>query len=255
MNALQAPQALSEIMDIANPYLFACANGIINTETGKLLAFHPSHLCSRASKAAFRGMPQAGSRFEKFLLDCFNGDTKMLEWYQLFCGYCMTADIGEQMFLIKQGAGASRKSLTKLANFEVLGSYVVMSDDCIIEAGKRSAGSASSHIMALRSGRLAETDESGEKAVLNEAAMKAFLGSGTATARELHSKQEKFQITVKTVLNTNYRPILQVVSYCVYCVLPGVWHSSRCWSLSCHRRNWIPANPAKSSWIQRSKRI
>jgi phage/plasmid-associated DNA primase len=90
-----------------------------------------------------------------------------------------------------------------------------MSDDCIIEAGKRSAGSASSHIMALRSERLAETDESGEKAVLNEAAMKAFLGSGTATARELHSKQETFQITVKTVLNTNYRPILQNVSYCV----------------------------------------
>jgi phage/plasmid-associated DNA primase len=101
----------------------------------------------------------------------------------------MTADTGEQMFLIKQGTGANGKSLTKLANFEVLGSYaVVMSDDCIIEAGKRSAESASSHIMALRSGRLAETDESGEKAVLNEAAMKAFLGSGMATARELHSK-------------------------------------------------------------------
>jgi hypothetical protein len=64
MNALQAPQALSDLMDIANPYLFEFANGIINTKTGKLLAFHPSHLCSRASKAAFRGMPQAGSRFK-----------------------------------------------------------------------------------------------------------------------------------------------------------------------------------------------
>jgi P4 family phage/plasmid primase-like protien len=216
MNSLQAPQPLSEMMDIANPFLFACQNGVIDTETGKLLAFHPAHLCSRASKATFRGMPKAGSRFERFLLDCFNDDREVLEWYQLFCGYCMMAETSEQLFLVKQGNGANGKSLTKLASLEVLGSYaVVMSEDCIIEAGKRSAGAASSHIMALRGGRLAETDESGEKAVLNEAAMKALSSGGTTTGRELHSRQETFELTVKTVLNTNYKPILQNVSYCV----------------------------------------
>lgn len=67
--------------------------------------------------------------------------------------------------------------------------------------------------MALRGSRLGETDESGEKAVLNEAMVKANSGGGSTTARELHGRQETFQITHKAVLNTNYKPVLENASY------------------------------------------
>jgi P4 family phage/plasmid primase-like protien len=202
-------------MDQVNPYLFACANGTLETTTGQLLAPHPAHLCSRASKVAFRGMPQGKSRFAKFLLACFNDDRQVLDWYQMYLGYCMTADTSEHIFLVKQGEGSNGKTLTKIASFEIFGSYaVVMDKDVIIEAGgKRSAGSASSHLMALKGARLAESDESKEKSVLNEATIKELSGGSSITARELQGKQETFMVTHKAILNTNYKPIMENASF------------------------------------------
>jgi hypothetical protein len=130
LNSLQIQEDLDALMDQVNPYLFACANGTLETTTGQLLAPHPAQLCSRASKVAFRGMPQGESRFASFLLDCFNNDSQVLDWYKMYLGYCMTADTSEQIFLVKQGEGSNGKTLTKIASFEIFGSYaVVMSKD------------------------------------------------------------------------------------------------------------------------------
>jgi putative DNA primase/helicase len=202
-------------MDLANPYLFACANGVLETRTGQLLAPHPAQLCSRASKVAFRGMPKTETRFARFLLDCFNNDRQVLDWYQLYLGYCMTADTSEQIFLVKQGEGSNEKTLTKIASFEIFGSYaVVMDKDVIVEAaGKRSVGSASSHLIALKGARLAESDESSEKSVLNEATIKELSGGGSITVRELQGKQETFLVTQKAILNTNYKPVMENASF------------------------------------------
>lgn len=213
-DSLQTPEALGRLMDIASPTMFACANGVIDIENARLLPFHPAQMCSKASVAAYHGPPRAGTRFEKFLAACFDDDQEVLEWYQLYMGYCMSALTDEQIFLIRQGLGSNGKSMLKIATSEVFGSYaVVMDADCIIEAGKPSAGSASSHIMALRGARIGETDESGEQAVLSERIIKALSGGGAYTGRELHGKQETFQITHKGILNTNYRPVLENASY------------------------------------------
>jgi phage/plasmid-associated DNA primase len=84
----------------------------------------------------------------------------------------------------------------------------------LIEAGgKRSAGSASSHLIALKGARLAESDESNEKSVLNEATVKEYSGGGSVTARELQCKQETFMVTHKAILNTNYKPVMENVSF------------------------------------------
>ena len=211
LNTLQIQEELDSLMDLANPYLFACDNGVLDTTTGQLLAPHPAQLCSRASKVAFRGMPKSESRFAKFLLDCFNDDREVLDWYQLYLGYCMTADTSEQIFLVKQGEGSNGKTLTMIASFQIFGSYaIVMDKDVIIEAGgKRTAGSASSHLIALKGARLAESDESKEKSVLNEATIKELSGGGSITARELQGKQETFLVTHKAILNTNYKPVIE----------------------------------------------
>jgi phage/plasmid-associated DNA primase len=213
-NSLQAPEELGALMNIVNPTLFACANGVIDIEKARLLPFHPAHMCSKASTAAYRGPPKAGARFEKFMAACFNDDQEVLDWYQLYMGHCMSALTDEQTFLIRQGEGSNGKSMLKIATSEVFGSYaVVMDADCIIEAGKPSAGAASSHIMALRAARVGESDESGERAVLNERILKAQTGGGSYTGRVLHGRQETFPITHKPILNTNYRPVLENASF------------------------------------------
>lgn len=215
LDSLQIQEELASLMDLANPFMFACANGTLDTTTGQLLAPHPSQLCSRSSKVAFRGMSNGESRFAKFLLECFNNDREVLNWYQMYLGYCMTADTSEQIFLVKQGDGSNGKSLIKIATFEIFGSYAtVMDKDVIIEAGgKRSAGSASSYLIALKGARLAISDESKEESVLNEATIKELSGGGAVTARELQSKQETFMATHKAILMTNFKPRIENPSF------------------------------------------
>jgi phage/plasmid-associated DNA primase len=59
--------------------------------------------------------------------------------------------------------------------------------------------------MALKGARLAESDESKEISVLNEATIKELSGGSSITARELQGKQETFMVTYKAILNTNYK--------------------------------------------------
>jgi putative DNA primase/helicase len=215
LDSLQIQEDLDALMDLANPFLFACANGTLETTNAQLLTPHPAQLCSRASKVAFRGIPQSESRFAKFLLDCFNDDRQVLDWYQMYLGYCMTADTSEQIFLVKQGEGSNGKTLTKIASFEIFGSYAtVMDRDVIIKAGgKRSVGSASSHLMALKGARFAGSDKSFEKSVLSEATIKELSGGGSITAQELQGRQEAFMVTHKAIFNTNYRPMMENASF------------------------------------------
>jgi P4 family phage/plasmid primase-like protien len=215
LDSLQIHEDLNALMDVANPFMFACENGTLDTTNGQLLAPHPAQLCLRASKVAFRGMPNGESRFAKFLLECFNDDREVLNWYQMYLGYCMTADTSEQIFLVAQGDGSNGKSLIKIAMFQIFGSYApVMDKDVIIEAGgKRSAGSASSYLIALKGARLAISDESKEKTVFNKETIKDLSGGGPITARELQSKQESFEVTHKAILMTNFKPLIENPSF------------------------------------------
>jgi hypothetical protein len=81
LTLLQIQENLDALVDRANPYLFASANGVLDTTTGQLLTPHPADLCTRASKVAFRELPKSESRFASFLLLCFNGDKQVLDWY------------------------------------------------------------------------------------------------------------------------------------------------------------------------------
>jgi phage/plasmid-associated DNA primase len=119
----------------------------------------------------------------------------------MYLDYCLTADTSKQLFLFKQGDGSNGKSLTKIASFEIFGSNaVVMDRDVIIEAGaKRSAGSPSSHLIALKGARLAESDGSSERAILNEGTIKELSSGGHITARQFHTPAETFLIIHKAV--------------------------------------------------------
>ncbi|GAQ86808.1 hypothetical protein KFL_003120140 [Klebsormidium nitens] len=117
---------------------------------------------------------------------------------------------------IKEGLESGKNFVGLDVDGQVYGidGRVVMDRDVIIEAGgRRSAESASSHVMALKGARLAESDESGEKSVLNESTIKELSGGGSITARELQGRQETFMVTHKAILNTNYKPVMENASF------------------------------------------
>ncbi|GAQ91764.1 hypothetical protein KFL_008480050 [Klebsormidium nitens] len=186
-----------------------CApNGILDLRTGRLSAPHPSHMCSRSVGTRYMGLDYLTSRFHAFVMDIFNSELEVVEWMQLFLGYCLTGHTLEEMFCILYGVGANGKGALKQALAKAFGTYyTVMNKDCFIKpGGKRAEGAATSHIMQLKGTRFAVCDESEERQQINGALIKETTGGGAMTARDLFSKSETFVPTHKPVLLTNHKP-------------------------------------------------
>lgn len=204
---LYEPELMS-FMD-RNLDVVACPNGVLDLRTGMLSTPHPSHMCSRAVGVKYCGATYDTSGFHAFFMDIFNSEVEVVEWMQLFLGYCLTGHTLEEVFCIWYGfQGSNGKSALKQAITKAFGSYyTVMNKDCIIKpGGRRAEGAATSHIIQLKGTRLAVSDESEEKQQINGSSIKEMSGGGAVTARELFSKPETFVPTHKAVLVTNHKP-------------------------------------------------
>ncbi|GAQ93337.1 hypothetical protein KFL_014490030 [Klebsormidium nitens] len=191
-----------------NNDIISCPNGILDLRTGKLTAPHPSHMCTRSAGTRYMGAGYDTSRFQAFVDDIFNSEAEVVQWMQLFLGYCLTGHTIEEMFCVWFGSGANAKGALKQAVARAFGTYyTVMNKDCFIKpGGKRAEGAATSHIMQLKSARLAICDESEEGQQINGGIIKEMSGGGAVTARELFCKPETFVPTHKAVLLTNHKP-------------------------------------------------
>lgn len=206
INQLFEPDLLS-FMD-RNLDIVCAPNGILDLRTGRLSAPHPSHMCSRSVGARYMGPDYDTSRFHAFIMDIFNSELEVVEWMQLFLGYCLTGHTLEEIFCIFYGTSSNGKGALKQALAKAFGTYyTVMNKDCFIKpGGKRAEGAATSHIMQLKGTRLAICDKSEESQQINGALIKEMTGGGAITARDLFSKPETFVPTHTSVLLTNHKP-------------------------------------------------
>ncbi len=191
------------------PMLLACANGVIDLETGKLRPGRQADYLSLASPVAFTGIEAPRKLFRATLLELFEGCEAIVDYLQRLLGYALTGLVSEHIFPVFQGRGRNGKSMLLDLIKEVLGPLAApIRPELLLEQAKnRSAAAPSPDIMALRGLRLAIAEETDEGSRFSAARVKLLSGGSDLTGRNPHDKYETtFKPTHQLILVTNSRP-------------------------------------------------
>jgi len=194
----------------SHPLLFNCANGTLNLKVGEqfgLRPFNRDDLLTAGSDIVYDEVAKCPLWIE-FLDLIFNGNRDIIRWVQKFCGYCMTGDIGEQIFTILWGSGSNGKStfLSVLQAILGIGRYCCKLDNDLLIAYRDKV--ASCEIATLVGMRLAVGSEPKQGGILRIDRIKEWTGDDVVHAKALYENPFDFRRQFKLLLLTNHKPRL-----------------------------------------------
>lgn len=189
-----------------NPWLLACANGVIDLRTGELQAGRPDDMLTLSTTLTYTPGERC-DRWRQFLDEIFKGDEDLITWVQRAAGYCLTGQTSEQCLFMCWGTGANGKSVFLSTLRLILGEYGVNTRfDTFIEERN---GAIPNDVAALRAARLVTASEVAEGKRLNEGRIKSLTGQDPITARFLHGEFFTFQPEFKLWLAANHKPTIK----------------------------------------------
>jgi len=188
-----------------DPMIFNCENGIVDLNTGELLAHDPDLLCSKIGGVKYDKEAKA-SEFKNMLLDIMCGKQNLVDWLQEYFGYMLTGLPPDRVFAIFWGSGANGKSSLINITSHVLGSYsVVARPETFLQSDN--IDKVGQDLVILRGARGIIMQETSEGQKLDAQRIKAFTGKDAIKGRYNFAKQEiTFINTGKIILSTNHKP-------------------------------------------------
>jgi phage/plasmid-associated DNA primase len=191
-----------------DPTVANAPNGLIDLRTGALLPHHLQDLCNNQTCMYIPGASTGPTaRFRTFLMEVL--PPTVIEWLQMFLGYCLIGEMSEELFVIANGlSGANGKGVLDEALRKAFGSYYCAGSKAIFikPSFKANGSSASSHLMQIRTKRLVRNNESKGVKEPHASFLKEATGGGPLQARKLFCKSQSYVPQYKLVLFTNYRP-------------------------------------------------
>lgn len=204
-------------------YDLACAgNQMVDLRTGDVRHRKAEDYATRTTGILYKHDLDT-SAWEKVVLDICQGNKRLLEFLQVWFGYCLTGARKEQCMVILWGDGSNGKNLLIDAVARAMGEYAYAMPQGSME-GKPGGGGmdnnelyASARLAGIRLGYISET---GEKNKMRESWVKAQTGDATITARSPHQDFFEFTATHKFTIGTNHKPVITGTD-------DGVWRRIR----------------------------
>jgi putative DNA primase/helicase len=192
-------------------YLLGVKNGVLDLRTGELRPGFPEDHIRTITSTPWKGIDAPAPRWERFLSEIYadaDDPAALIAYLQRVYGYALTGTVEEHILLVLYGEGGRNGKDTLLSAIQsVLGDFArPVSQDVLLMARGRSAGSATPHIMALQGRRIVWVSETNEGASLNSAQVKFLTGGGDLTGRDLFKDQVTFPATHTMLLITNNKP-------------------------------------------------
>ena len=196
----------------AQPWLFNCANGVLNLETGIFHPHDPTYRITRCAPVAFD--PKAVCpRWEHFLEEVFPGDSVMIKFLQRAIGWSLTGVVRERaLFFLYGKTGWNGKTTIVETVKELLGGcgeeevgYARKVDVGTFMKSKN-AEENQRKMAGLVAPRFVYTSEVGEGQRLNEQLVKDITGGDTVEARRLYHEPFSFKPTFKAWMYGNHKP-------------------------------------------------
>ena len=192
----------------SDPFLVGVPGGVFDVATGKILLGEREHyITKRCAVAPAAGEP---TRWLEHLRRMQSGDEAMVDWLQLFSGYCATGDVSEQIFAFLYGMGQTGKGTFLLTVGELLGDYAAFSEASTFL--HRPGGDKHLSELARFNGcRMVIIDELPSGSTWNEERIKRATGGGKLTVNFMHQDPFDMAIRFKLAVASNNKPNLRRV--------------------------------------------
>jgi putative DNA primase/helicase len=185
--------------------LFACANGVIDLETGELRPGRREDMLTLQSDVVFDARAECRD-FLRFLDGLFPHNPELIEFLQVAIGYSLTGLTREEIFLILHGLGRNGKGTLLRVMLALFGRYGATTEFSTLIQDRDVSKSPRNDIAAIAGKRLVSAQESRRGAQLDESLIKSLTGGDMITARFLHKEFFTFRPTWKIWLATNHKP-------------------------------------------------
>ena len=186
----------------AHPYLLNCRNGVIDLQTGQLLAHHPALLLTKMASAPYQ--PDAdGTTFTRFL-ERIQPSEEMRLFIRRLLGLSLEGTVTAHILPIFYGDGANGKSTLTDAVMTALGDYADAADPDLLRA--RTFDAHPTGVADLFGLRLAVLHESDAGHRLAEGTVKRLTGGDRLKARRMREDFWSFDPSHTFVLLTNHKP-------------------------------------------------
>ena len=197
-----------------HPWLLACANGVLDLQTGEVQPGLPDDYLKTAIPTEWTALETPAPGFDQFLQELFQDKPEqqreaLIAFLQRLLGYGITGSTVQHIFTILYGQeGRNGKDTLLDLLKEVLGPLVgAVSNDLFVAQEKfRASGAPTPHLCDLQGKRLVWGSETRQGDKLNIAQIKLLTGGGEISTRQLHGRQYSFTPTHKLLLMTNYKP-------------------------------------------------
>jgi len=192
----------------ADPWRLGVENGVVDLRTGSCERDEPSHYVRKTSPTKWEGLDAAAPRWERFLLEIFDGDRELIGFVQRLLGYGLTGLAVEHVLPVMWGAGRNGKGTLLETVGAVLGTDLASPTDASALMATRwgRAGGPQPFLYALRGTRIVWASEMNEGQVMNLGLVKRLTGGDTITCRTLHGKPVTFSPSYLIILLTNNKP-------------------------------------------------
>ena len=129
-----------------------------------------------------------------------------IEYFQKILGYCLTGSKEAQSYFVWWGKGGNGKSLIIGLLEKVLTKVLGGPVDKRIVANMNSKASFGPEMMSLKGKRFGSFEETNTADTLNEGLLKSISGSNKIAARGLYKDQVEFELFIKLIIATNFKP-------------------------------------------------
>jgi putative DNA primase/helicase len=191
----------------ADQFMLATPEGVIDLHAGKMIEASREQYCTRCTSVAPQpGIPQ---KWLQCLERWFGGDADLIQYAQLFAGYCCTGDTREKMFLFIHGPSDTGKSTFVEVLMAILGTYAqAASMDTFAESKYERHSTELAELSGVRFVAAPETEEGTR---WNQSRINAITGKDRIRARFMRQDNFEFTPRFKLLVYGNNTPHIRNV--------------------------------------------
>jgi putative DNA primase/helicase len=205
----------------SNPWLLGVANGVLDLQAGVFRPGHPADWIKSVAPTEWQGMDAECPRWERFLLEIFDGKQELVEFFHRLLGYGITGLNTEHAFPVLWGPQGRNGKTTVLETLSfVLGPDMTMSipsNELMHSArGGTGAGGPQPFIYKLRGKRVVWSSETNPDRRLDAETVKLLTGGDKIHARAMYANPVEFTPSHLLLLLTNYRPKIEAADNAIW---------------------------------------